>query len=214
MGIERTSRATDADAETIEDEHRVERRPPPPPDQPGAPGFPSRRDSYAAARVATEQASQERTDTPTKDVPAPTETAGALMTTPPQPMMLEYGEGPKEVHGIATVDQLDAELDRITAEAHTEDLPCVVNLISPAGRVLSMGAGADVSILSWTDEAADHPYLLSQGDSAGITPVEFFYGNQMSEFPPTAVIPVHTARQAMREFFTTNRLPTSVKWTE
>jgi hypothetical protein len=130
------------------------------------------------------------------------------------PMVLEYGEGPQRVAGIVTVEQLDKELDRITAEAESSARPYMVNLISAGGRVLGVGLGADYSVASWIDEDSEHPYLLSGGNLDVARPLEFFYGNQWSEFPPSGAIDVESARAAMREFLRTDALPRALKWTE
>jgi Immunity protein Imm1 len=129
-------------------------------------------------------------------------------------MILEYGEGPRRIEGISSLSRLDTELDRITAEATAAGRPCMANLISPGSRILGMGIGAERSVLSWIDEESDHPYLLSKGNLDSLEPLQFYYGNQWSEFPPFSAIDVATAREAMGEFLLTDRLPANVKWTE
>jgi len=69
-------------------------------------------------------------------------------------------------------------------------------------------------VLNWVDEGSGHPYLLSKGNLDARGPVQFFYGNQWSEFPPSSAIEVARARKAMRTFLLTNRLPDDVDWVE
>lgn len=131
-----------------------------------------------------------------------------------EPFTIEYGDAPELIEDIDSVDRLDAELDRIAHESRAGDLPYLVTLTAPSGRSLAIGVGADSSVLSWSDEDAEHPYFTSRGGSTDTEPVGFSYGGEWTEFPPSAAVPVGVARQAAREFVHTGERPGSVDWHE
>jgi Immunity protein Imm1 len=138
-------------------------------------------------------------------------------------MLLEYGEGPKEIANVKSVSQLDAELDRIeeAIEAKDEPWPCLANLImgAPDGRMVScgIGLGRDYSIALWTDDR-DGTSSLSRPSTSGTSAppadgeISWYLGNQWSFFPTSAAIDVGTARETIREFFQTQHRPTNVGW--
>lgn len=125
--------------------------------------------------------------------------------------VLEHGDGPQET-AVSTIAELDAVLDRITAEAVGIDRPELPTLYDDEGRSLAIGVGDRMSVLSWTDDNADDDAALSEGDETVSGEVKFFYGNQFSFFPSTALIPIEQARQAMRQFMTEGIRPTVARW--
>jgi hypothetical protein len=125
--------------------------------------------------------------------------------------ILEHGDGPQETT-VSTIAELDALLDRITAEAARTGRPELPTLYDNKGRSLAIGVADRLSVLSWSDDSADDDTALSQGDETVTGEVKFFYGNQFSFFPSTALIPIEQARQAMRQFMTAGIRPTVVRW--
>jgi hypothetical protein len=125
--------------------------------------------------------------------------------------ILEHGDGPQETT-VSTIAELDALLDRITAEAARTGRPELPTLYDNKGRSLAIGVADRLSVLSWSDDNADDDTALSQGDETVTGEVKFFYGNQFSFFPSTALIPIEQARQAMRQFMTAGIRPTVVRW--
>jgi hypothetical protein len=122
--------------------------------------------------------------------------------------VLEYGDGPREV-ALSTAEELDTWLDRITAEAERAQRPELATLYDDTGRSLAIGVGARLSLLAWTES----DYVLSDGgDRTRDGEAKFFYGNQYSYFPSTALIPVAVAREAMRQFITADVRPDIVRW--
>jgi hypothetical protein len=127
--------------------------------------------------------------------------------------VLEHGDGPQEVT-VSTTGELDSLLDEITAEAQRAKRPELPTLYDERGRSLAIGVGDRFSLLAWTDNNSDDDALLSKGDE----PVDddhevgFFYGNQYSFFPVTALISVDLAREAMRQFITSDTRPTVIRW--
>jgi hypothetical protein len=126
--------------------------------------------------------------------------------------ILEHSDGPQETT-VSTIAELDALLDQITAEAVRTGRPELPTLYDNNGRSLAIGVGDDrLSVLSWTDDNAEGDAALSQGDETVTGEVKFFYGNQFSFFPSTALIPIEQARHAMRQFMTAGGRPTVVRW--
>ena len=109
---------------------------------------------------------------------------------------------------IANLDRL---LDEVTSEL-SQDEPILVELVGPAGDLLSVGIGADESVLTWVQASEEPPYLASLGDEAAPGTIVFYLFGELSEFPRSQCIPVETARQAAREFLATAQLPSCVRW--
>jgi hypothetical protein len=111
----------------------------------------------------------------------------------PVEFVLEHGDGPQE-----------------TDVSGRPELP---TLYDDRGRSLAIGVGDQSSLLVWTEDDSDGSSLLSQGvTQGGGDEVGFFYGNQYSYFPATALIPIDLAREAMRQFITSGTRPTVVAW--
>jgi hypothetical protein len=126
--------------------------------------------------------------------------------------VLEHGDGPQET-GVSGTAELDRLLDGITADAKHTGRPELPTLYDDRGRSLAIGVGDQSSLLVWTEDDSDGSSLLSQGvTQGGGDEVGFFYGNQYSYFPATALIPIDLAREAMRQFITSGTRPTVVAW--
>jgi Immunity protein Imm1 len=115
---------------------------------------------------------------------------------------------------VGSVQELDALLDRITAEAEAADLPMLAVLGREDGSTLSIGLGSDESVLSYVSGSWDPPYYVSRGDPSRTEPVEFVYSGELTEFPPWSAISIEEAREAMRHFFTTGELSPKIEWVE
>jgi hypothetical protein len=122
---------------------------------------------------------------------------------------------------VSTVDELDAVLDRVAAQATAEDLPYAVQVHRPGrhGAVM-FGIGHSVrSFLDWLDRGQPHGtadrYAVEPGVSAASEPVAFDFYGDWTEMPPerTRVTPL-AARDAAREFVRTGGRPTCVEWVE
>jgi Immunity protein Imm1 len=123
---------------------------------------------------------------------------------------LNWGEN--EV-AVGSVQELDALLDRLTVEAE-QDTPFMVALSREDESTLSIGLGRPESVASYVPGSLEPPYLVSRGKGDGDGPVEFFFGGQMTEFPPTSAVPVEAARDALRVFFETGELSPDLDWEE
>jgi Immunity protein Imm1 len=112
-----------------------------------------------------------------------------------------------------SLQELDALLDRLTAEAEA-DLPFTVALARGDGSTLSIGLGRPYSVLDYVHGSHDPPYFISRGDGEGRDPIAFVFGGEMTEFPPWSAIPVDDARKALRVFFETGELSPEIDWVE
>lgn len=118
-------------------------------------------------------------------------------------------------NGAAIIDSeaaLDKRLDELAAQATLK--PFMAELISPGGDSLALGLGREQSVMSWVSASQDPPYFASKGNPHAEGTVVFHYRGDWSEFPCWSAVPVSAARQAIRDFFTTGRLPSSVAWEE
>ena len=115
---------------------------------------------------------------------------------------------------VGSVQELDALLDRITAEAEAADLPMIAVLGREDGSTLSIGLGRPYSMVNFVDGSHDPPYFISRGEEERSERVAFVFSGEMSEFPPWSAIAVEDAREAMRHFFTTGELSPKVDWVE
>lgn len=130
-----------------------------------------------------------------------------------QGWILEWGKGPQEVE-IGSAVELDGVLDRIDVEARGEGRPVAVILHSSAGRSVTIGLGRGFAVLGYDDPNAEHPSFFVPGEEDGGEPSEWYYGNQVGEWPPGAGVSVETARAALHEFRRTGERPTCVEWVE
>ena len=114
---------------------------------------------------------------------------------------------------IGSAAELDALLDRLTAEAESTT-PFMVTVARPDGATLSIGLGRADSVASYVSGSLDPPYFTSRGDGERSDPVEFLSGGEMTEFPPASAVPTAAAREALRVFLRTGELWPAVDWDE
>lgn len=119
----------------------------------------------------------------------------------------------KKLVTVNSVKELDEFLDKLTQETK-DDLPFTATLTYKDGSSLSIGLGRDGSALSYISSSLDPPYYMSLGDSRRKEPIEFVFGNEMTELPPWSTIPTENAREALRYFFKTGKLWSQIKWKE
>jgi hypothetical protein len=113
---------------------------------------------------------------------------------------------------VATVEELDEELDRLTQQAERDE-PFVVELAAPGHGALSMGLGRPETVLAYTAVSLDAPYYASRGEASADGYLEFFYLGSLSEYPREAAVSIDAGREAMRRFFERpDALPANVEW--
>jgi Immunity protein Imm1 len=112
---------------------------------------------------------------------------------------------------VATVEALDALLDRLSAEA-ARGRPLMVELTASNGDLLSMGLGRPKSVLSYTPASLDPPYFASHGHQASDQLLVYDYAGEPTEFPVRQAVPISAAREGFRRFFVTGTLPDTIEW--
>jgi hypothetical protein len=123
---------------------------------------------------------------------------------------LEWDDG--QTIEVATVDELDRAVSRIHEAAADE--PVVAELILDNGDSLGIGLGRLRTVMWFVAGSKEPPYLTTVGDER-VDPNEvivFTYGDEPTEYPAIAAIPIERAIEALKEFFVTEKLPTSVDW--
>jgi hypothetical protein len=114
---------------------------------------------------------------------------------------------------VRSVSELDALLDRLTAEAES-GVPFMVTVARPDGATLSIGLGRAESVASYVSGSLDPPYFGSRGDGEREEHIEFVFGGELTEFPPGSAVPTEAAREALRVFFETGELSPKIGWEE
>jgi Immunity protein Imm1 len=120
------------------------------------------------------------------------------------------GEDALEVP-VSTVEELDAELDRLEAETD-DDRPVMAEIVRPEGPSLTIGLGRDHSVMTYIASDAGPYFTSHSGDSAQDGTVAFYYGGHESEFIAEAAVPVADAREAARRFFADGHRPENIDW--
>jgi hypothetical protein len=123
-----------------------------------------------------------------------------------------YDRNPPSV--VSTVDELDQLLDQIAATPRYVEFPVFVSMETADRRfVLQIGLGrTDLSALVWYD--ADVDIVASKGTVGYERRPRFNYGGTPTDAYDDSAVPVAAARQAAREFFTTQARPACVEWQE
>lgn len=125
-----------------------------------------------------------------------------------QRVTVEWSGGSREITSCDAVTQLVDELDRKFAE-HPE----LVDIVAPSGAILTVGLGAEASVLSFAEHPERPPYYASHGSNgAGEETIWFDYGGSPSEFPLKQAVPVRDAKRAVEEFCRTGTRPRAVNW--
>ena len=115
-----------------------------------------------------------------------------------------------ETRNVRSCDELRSllrELDRQFVEK-----PAMVDVEAPTGAVLTLGLGAEASVLSYVEDPERPPYYASRGRQTGDGSVWFDYQGSASEFPIKQVIPTGDALKAAEEFCRTGSQPATVQW--
>jgi hypothetical protein len=113
---------------------------------------------------------------------------------------------------ISSLSELDSLLDELHAK-YQGDRAIIVTIEAPGdGGTLAIGVGRELSVLNYVPASGNPPYLSSVGDLTGDETIIFHFMGQWSEFPIRHAISFESAREAVRYFFKTQRLPDSIIW--
>jgi len=112
---------------------------------------------------------------------------------------------------VASLGDLEALLDQL----HDKNQAVMVVVESPAnGDSLAIGLGRNVSVLNFVPGAGDPPYFTSLGFDMSEEPIEFNFMGEQSEFPMRNTVSIDVARNAIREFFESGKMASSIEWEE
>lgn len=120
---------------------------------------------------------------------------------------LEWSGGRRELTSCDALRDLLRELDRQLVVR-----PELVDIVGPSGAILTVGLGAEASVLSFAERPERPPYYGSQGDGQAIGSIWFDYGGSPSEFPMESAVSILDALAAAEEFCRTDLMPTAVRW--
>jgi hypothetical protein len=79
---------------------------------------------------------------------------------------------------------------------------------------LSIGIGADLSVLSYVAGNGDPPYYISVASERDDESRWFLFGGSMSEYSVRNCVPLEDAWNAMRVFCETGKLADTIQWEE
>jgi hypothetical protein len=112
----------------------------------------------------------------------------------------------------------DDELRHALSEARHDAArqPLIAEVTLDEGDSLSIGLGREVSVLSYVGASRNPPYFSSQGSLrvSGGEGVVFFYYGHLTEFLPSAAVPVEDAVEAVRYFCEHGELSPQLSWVE
>lgn len=112
---------------------------------------------------------------------------------------------------VYDVETLDSALDAIATNASK---PLIAELVDERGARLGIGLATRNSILSY-NASPDPPYFLSAGGiGSADDDVVFYLHGHWTEFPGSALILEHDAREAARRFLAIGARPDNVTWEE
>lgn len=117
---------------------------------------------------------------------------------------------------LTSVEALDATLDEASAEARAAGKLNIVLLSSPNGDWLSLVVGGEETVVGFNYGHGDPPYYASVGEAGADEPVLTAYVGLVhhTEFLRRWVVPSAAGRQAAREFLSTGKRPSSLRWEE
>jgi hypothetical protein len=121
---------------------------------------------------------------------------------------IRWGEGDRR--SVATLAELDAVLDELGQASEL----ILVEVVSPNGSSLAICLGGSETFLNYVPADRDPPYLSSVGDQDAEGTIEFQFSGEWSECPRRHVVPIASGRDAVRHFFQTSELSSSILWEE
>lgn len=114
----------------------------------------------------------------------------------------------------------DVELENVLDDLHSQFLqepePVLAEIEAPNGDSLAIGLGREWSVLNFIGASREPPYFTSLGDSELIAEkvAVFRFGDDWTEIPSEHLIPTSIARDAVRDFFQTSKMPGGIQWSQ
>jgi hypothetical protein len=110
-----------------------------------------------------------------------------------------------------SLEEVDAALDKLHREADPTKCPLAF-AIKVFGHEIDAGLGTDPTFLCFQIEPCDGEYYLAVGEQTEGEPRMFYGAGQDSYWHPKNLIPLETARSAVRYFIENQRRSPSVRW--
>lgn len=112
---------------------------------------------------------------------------------------------------VRTVEELDALVDRIIADAASDPIPAAAQVVvqdAPDGNLyLEVGLGPQRGVVTAIGPGGG----LSKGDTSRHGTVTYDFAGHTAELPASAELPINEVRQALREYLTSGgELPQTV----
>jgi hypothetical protein len=108
---------------------------------------------------------------------------------------------------VHNVRELDVLLDRLAAEHGPTDRIIVI-IDGPGEGSVYHGVGGDLSFVS----SCEMPYLTTVADDSCTGEVDYFFQGHYSHVACRNLIPTPVAREIVRRFFVSGRLPATHAW--
>ncbi|MEV0730609.1 Imm1 family immunity protein [Polymorphospora sp. NPDC050346] len=112
---------------------------------------------------------------------------------------------------VSTIAELDAVLDRVTAETSPHTPPLIALDMPAQERSLMVGVRGAVGVLNYVDLTTGDGYA-SKGTATDAPTPPYFYCGTWTGITAGAEIPIEQVRAAAREFLTTGDRPTCITW--
>ncbi len=105
------------------------------------------------------------------------------------------------------VEELDSLLDKLAAECGSERRMIVI-VEGPNEDGVYHGVGGDMSFVS----SRETPYLTTVGDASARGEIDYYFEGHHSPILRRNLIPTNVAREIIREFVVSGRLPKWQTW--
>jgi hypothetical protein len=126
------------------------------------------------------------------------------------PHQVRWRDGVPET--VYTIEELDVLLDQLHSQ-NVENHPIWVSINGSFGD-LSIVLGYDQSVLSFIYPDGNPPYLVSNNNSNDHSEIDCFFAGHHSPISSNNLIPMNTARQAIRTFTEHHALTVDIRWSE
>lgn len=119
-----------------------------------------------------------------------------------------------EYYETKTLEELCNIVDRIHKEHQNKAPVLAVIEKTETGESITIGLGAQYSVINYSPANANPPYLSSVGDFENDDVLEFWYLGHLSEIPHRNCISHELAKDALQYFVKYGKLTQSIKWEE
>ena len=100
----------------------------------------------------------------------------------------------------------------ITSIEAEESPPFLIEFYFRASkRSIGIGIGRNLAVVTY-QQSLDPPYYISLGNTAADGVDWFCYGEERTEYLSSNMVSIESAYRALREFFSSNVMPTTPNW--